>query len=59
MTSPFMCSEGWNIRCSKRWANPVRPGFSFLEPTWYQTLTATMGALWSSWTTSVSPFLRT
>ena len=25
-----------------------RPAFSFFEPTWYQMLTATMGALWSS-----------
>src|SRR5262245_30163026 len=57
--SPSKFSEPWNIRCSKRWAKPVLPGFSFLLPTWYQTLTATIGALWSSWTTSVSPFWRT
>ena len=30
-------------------------GFSFLQPTWYQTLTATIGALWSSCTISVRP----
>src|ERR1017187_1822808 len=47
------------MRCSNRCANPVLPGRSFFEPTWYQTLTATMGALWSSGTTSVSPFPRT
>ena len=29
--------------CSKRWAKPVRPGRSSLEPTWYQTLTPTIG----------------
>src|SRR5262249_18028152 len=32
---------------------------SFSEPTWYQVLTATMGALWSSCTSRVSPFLST
>ena len=46
------------MRCSKRCANPVLPRFSFFEPTWYQTLTATIGALWSSWTTTVRPFER-
>jgi hypothetical protein len=39
-------------------AKPVLLFFSFFEPTWYQTFTATMGALWSSWTISVSPFFR-
>jgi hypothetical protein len=34
-----------NIRCSNRWAKPVLPGFSFLEPTWYQVFTATTGDL--------------
>ena len=34
--------------CSKRWAKPVRPGRSSLEPTWYQTLTPTIGVAWSS-----------
>ena len=46
------------MRCSKRCAKPVLPRFSFFEPTWYQTLTATIGALWSSWTTTVRPFER-
>src|SRR5437763_837668 len=32
-----------NIKCSKRCANPVRPGSSSLEPTWYQRSTATPG----------------
>jgi hypothetical protein len=34
-----------NIKCSKRWANPVRPGFSFAEPTWYHTFTVTIGTV--------------
>ena len=54
--SSLKCSLPLNIRCSKRWANPVLPGRSFFEPTWYQTLTATMGALWSSWTMRTRPF---
>src|SRR5436309_2541672 len=39
----FLCSSGprfaepLNIRCSKRWAKPLRPFFSSREPTWYQT----------------------
>ena len=40
--------EPSNIRCSNRCAKPVRPGFSRADPTWYQTLTATCGTLWSS-----------
>src|SRR5207237_3069323 len=48
-----------NIKCSNRCAKPVFPGFSFFDPTWYQVFTATMGALWSSCTSTVSPFLRT
>src|SRR5258708_33667744 len=47
------------MRCSKRWAKPVRPGFSFFEPTWYQVLTATTGVLWSSCTSTVRPLGRT
>src|SRR5687768_7598664 len=31
------------MTCSKRCANPVRPGTSFFEPTWYQTSTVTVG----------------
>src|SRR5512143_364417 len=47
------------MRCSKRWAKPVLPGFSFFEPTWYQTFTAAIGALWSSWTIKVRPLPST
>ena len=35
--------EPLNIMCSNRCAKPVRPGFSFLEPTWYQTDRCTIG----------------
>ena len=28
-------------------SEPVRPGFSFLEPTWYQRFTCTTGSFWS------------
>src|SRR5215208_1593950 len=42
--------------CSKRWANPVRPSRSFAEPTWYQRLTATIGAVWSSESVINNPF---
>src|SRR5215207_10081517 len=42
--------------CSKRWAKPVRPGRSFADPTWYQRLTATIGAVWSSESVTNSPF---
>jgi len=34
--------------CSNKWAKPVLPGRSFFEPTWYQTLTATIGVERSS-----------
>ena len=34
--------------CSKRCAKPVRPGFSFFEPTWYHWLTWTIGSLRST-----------
>src|SRR6476620_11833947 len=44
--------------CSKRWANPVRPGASFLEPTWYQALLATIGVEWSSCSRTVRPFFN-
>ncbi len=27
------CAEPWNIRCSNRWANPVRPSGSDRIPT--------------------------
>src|SRR5690606_27732739 len=42
-------------RCSNRCAKPVLPLGSYDEPTWYHTLTATTGALWSSCTTTVRP----
>src|SRR3954463_7837798 len=44
------------MRCSKRCANPVRPGFSRAEPTWYQTLTVASGTVWSSCMITCSPF---
>jgi hypothetical protein len=50
------CSEPWNIRCSNRWAKPVRPGFSFFEPTWNHWLTLTIGSLRSTCRMTVSPF---
>src|SRR5512137_1515906 len=53
--SSLKCSLPLNIRCSKRWANPVFPGRSFFDPTWYQTFTATMGALGSSCTMRTRP----
>src|SRR5687768_3468237 len=43
------------MRCSKRWAKPLRPSGSSLLPTWYQMLTATMGALRSVWTITRRP----
>src|SRR5688572_2384752 len=42
--------------CSKRCANPVRPGGSLAEPTWYHRLTATIGAVWSSESVTNNPF---
>ena len=44
------------MMCSNRWANPVRPGTSFFEPTWYQTLTATVGVVRSCDRMTVRPF---
>ena len=35
--------------CSKRCAKPVRPGFSFFEPTWYHWFTWTIGSFRSTW----------
>ena len=35
--------EPLNIMCSNRWAKPVRPGFSFFDPTWYQISACTIG----------------
>ncbi len=47
--------EPWNIRCSKRWAKPVRPGASCREPTLTQRLTVTLGTLASGETMTRSP----
>ncbi len=45
--------EPLNIMCSKKCAKPVRPGFSFFDPTWYHSSTWTMGVdlSWCSTTT--------
>ena len=53
--SPRWFSEPLNIRCSNRCAKPVRPAGSSLLPTWYQMLTATIGALRSVCTTTRRP----
>jgi hypothetical protein len=42
--SSGVCSELWNIMCSKRCANPVRPLASNAGPTWYHRFTATIGS---------------
>ena len=42
--------------CSKRCANPVRPGSSLAGPTWYQRLTATMGTRASRLRITSRPF---
>src|SRR5215204_6586894 len=44
-----------NIRCSNKWAKPVRPGFSRAEPTLYQTFTVRIGTVWSSCRMTCSP----
>src|SRR5690349_3903669 len=44
--------------CSNRCAKPVLPFGSSFDPTLYQVLTATTGALWSSWMMTVSPFFN-
>src|SRR2546430_8983642 len=49
------CCDPSNIRCSRRWASPVRPGRSSREPTRYIRCTATIGAARSSWCTTRSP----
>ena len=56
--SPWWFSEPWNIRCSNRCAKPVRPAGSSLQPTWYQRLTATIGALRSVCTITRRPLGR-
>src|SRR5215471_21317297 len=42
--------------CSNKCANPVRPGFSYIGPTWYHRFTATRGRRWSSERMTSSPF---
>src|SRR5471032_172624 len=42
--------------CSNKCANPLLPGTSSPEPTWYQTLTATSGMLGSGARITSSPF---
>src|SRR6266542_3739154 len=42
--------------CSKRCANPVRPGRSFFEPTWNHSFTCTIGSLRSTCRITCSPF---
>jgi hypothetical protein len=49
-------SEPWNIMCSKRCAKPVRPAFSFFEPTWNHSLTCTTGSLRSTCRITCRPF---
>jgi hypothetical protein len=44
-----------NIMCSNRCAKPVRPGFSFFDPTWYHSSACTIGTEWSSSRTTFSP----
>src|SRR2546427_2863113 len=42
--------------CSRRWEIPVTPELSFREPTLYQTMNDTTGAVWTSWISTLSPF---
>ncbi len=51
-------AEPWNIRCSNRWARPVRPSTSCREPTSYQRQTAATGVRWSSESTRRRPLSR-
>src|SRR4026207_1853278 len=44
--------------CATKCAKPVRPSRSFPEPTWYQRLTATIGAVRSSESVTRRPLLR-
>src|SRR4026209_858011 len=48
-----------NIRCSKRCANPVRPGDSSFDPPWYHTPTATSGLDRSTCRITGSPLAST
>ena len=56
--SPGWFSEPLNIRCSNRWAKPLRPAGSSLLPTWYHRFTATIGALRSVCTITRRPLGR-
>jgi hypothetical protein len=47
--------EPVNMTCSNRCAKPVRPTTSFLEPTLYQTFTATVGVVLSGDRMTVRP----
>ena len=49
-------SEPPKRRCSKRWANPVLPGISLLEPTWYIIAYDIIGSEWSVWRITCNPF---
>src|SRR4051794_12257254 len=51
-------TEPWNIRCSKRWAKPVRPSGSERKPTSYRTAMPTTGAERSGPTSTRSPLSR-
>src|SRR6266508_4068131 len=42
--------------CSKRCAKPVRPTFSFFDPTWNHSFTCTIGSLRSMCRITCSPF---
>lgn len=53
--SPGTFSVPLNIRCSKRWAKPVLPAGSLVDPTSYHTPTATTGVRRSVWTTTRRP----
>src|SRR5690606_21140081 len=44
------------MMCSKRCANPVRPGRSCDEPTWYQMFVAIVGVVVSRCRITVRPF---
>src|SRR5688572_14500761 len=50
------CFELWNIMCSNRCANPVRPTASLAGPTWYHRFTATIGSRRSWLRITSSPF---
>ena len=58
MVSVGTCSEPLNIRCSNRWASPVRPGVSFFDPAWYMTMTAATGEAELRCSMTVNPFAR-